>query len=295
MTNLGRLITAMVTPFNDDFSLNIDETIKLANYLVDNGTDTVLLAGTTGESPTLTHNEEYSIFKEVSRSLAGKAKVMAGTGSNCTQTAIESTQAAEKCGVDSILQVVPYYNKPSQEGMYQHFKAVADSTSLPILLYNIPGRTGINMEPETMARLADIDNIIGVKEAAGSVDQVKAIRQETPDDFLIYSGDDGLTLDFMEAGACGVVSVAAHCVGLEIQSMMSAFVDGDQEKARSIQDRLNRLFDVLFITSNPVPVKVALSLMGHAVGPTRLPLVSATPDEISKIQDVLNSVVIPAS
>jgi 4-hydroxy-tetrahydrodipicolinate synthase len=212
---------------------------------------------------------------------------MAGTGSNCTKTAIRSTQLAEKLGADVSLQVVPYYNKPSQEGMYQHFKTIAESTSLPIILYNIPGRTGKNMEPETIASLAEISNIIGIKEAAGSVEQVEKIRKLTPDSFTIYSGDDGLTLDFMEKGAYGVISVASHCAGLKIAEMINKFAAGQKTEARQIEAALKPLFDVLFITSNPVPVKAALQMMGFAVGHTRLPLVDATQEERAQIKAVL--------
>jgi 4-hydroxy-tetrahydrodipicolinate synthase len=286
----GRLITAMITPFNTNNEVDIPEAVKLAKYLVDNGTDTILLAGTTGESPTLSHEEEFKLFKAVKAAVAGKAYVMAGTGSNSTATAINSTKKAEEIGVDLALLVVPYYNKPSQEGMYLHFKAIAENTSLPIVLYNIPGRTSKNMEPETVARLASIPNIVGIKEAAGSVEQVAKLKALVPDDFLIYSGDDGLTLDFIENGACGVISVASHCVGLQIKEMMNAFISGEKEKARAIEAKLNPLFDVLFITSNPTPVKAALEMMGFKVGKPRLPLVEATAQEKEAVLAVLKQV-----
>ena len=212
---------------------------------------------------------------------------MAGTGSNCTATAIEATQKAEKIGVDASLQVVPYYNRPCQEGIYEHFKAIASHTFLPIMLYNIPGRTGRNLEPETVARLAQIPNIVGIKEAAGSVDQVKKIKALVPPEFKIYSGDDALTLSFMESGACGVVSVASHCAGTQIYEMVQAFTEGDKTKAYMIDQVLKPLFDVLFITTNPAPVKAALDMMGFKMGGLRLPLVSVNEAQRTEIQMVL--------
>ncbi len=273
----GPLVTAMATPFDSSGDVDYKEAIRLAHYLIDNGTDMIVLAGTTGESPTLTHDEEFRLFEVIKKE---NIKVMAGTGSNSTATAIQSTREAEKLGVDAILQVVPYYNKPSQEGIYQHFKAVAESTSLPIMLYNIPGRTSKNMEPETVARLAKIKNIVALKEAAGSVEQMAKMRELTPPDFYIYSGDDALTLDFMEKGACGVVSVASHCAGLKIKKMMA-------ERSRALHNELKPLFDVLFITSNPTPLKAALNMMGFNVGIPRLPLIEATLDEKAQVQAAL--------
>ncbi len=288
----GRLITAMVTPFHADKTVNYDEAVRLAHFLVETGSDTVLLAGTTGESPTLTAEEELELFRVVVHALKGKAKVMAGTGSNCTATAVEATQNAEKMGVDGVLQVVPYYNKPSQEGIYQHFKAVSEATRLPIVLYNIPGRTSRNMEPETMGRLAKMETIIGVKESAGSVIQVEEIRKVVPKNFVIYSGDDGLTLPFMEHGAYGVISVASHCAGTQIKEMVDAFAKGDKKEAYALEKKLEALFEVLFITSNPTPVKAALAMMGFKVGGLRLPLIEATPEEKAKIRAVLAPLVV---
>lgn len=283
----GHLITAMVTPFTPQGEVNYQEAVKLAHFLVDTGTDTVLLAGTTGESPTLTYEEEHKLFEVVVKALKGRAKVMAGTGSNCTATAIEASQKAEALGVDGLLQVVPYYNKPSQEGLFQHFQAVANSTSLPVILYNIPGRTGKNMEPETIARLSHVSNIVGIKESAGSVDQMRQIRGCTPSDFVIYSGDDALTLAFMEAGASGVISVASHCAGTRIKSMMQAFLEGKKQEAYAIEAELKALFEVLFITTNPTPVKAALEMMGFPMGGLRLPLIEVTLQEKEQIRRVL--------
>ena len=211
--NFGSLITAMATPFTSENEVDTYTAMELVEYLIENQTDTVLLTGTTGESPTLTHDEEFKLMEEVVKGTRKRVPIMAGTGSNSTQTAITSSQRAESIGVDALLQVVPYYNKPNQEGMYQHFKAVAGSVSLPIMLYNIPGRTGINMEPETVARLAEIPNIVSIKEAAGDMDQFEKMVSGTPDDFSVYVGDDALVLDAMSRGGSGVVSVASHVVG----------------------------------------------------------------------------------
>lgn len=283
----GNIVTAMVTPFNAAGQVDYDEAIRLGEYLVATGTETILLAGTTGESPTLTHEEEFQLFERFVSHFKGKAKIMAGTGSNSTVTAIESTKIAESIGVDAVLQVVPYYNKPSQEGMFQHFKAVAESTSLPIMLYNIPGRTGVNMDPETTARLAEIPNIVAIKEAAGSVEQVSAIRKLANKEFQIYSGDDALTLDFMAEGASGIVSVAAHVVGKQIKEMVTLFLAGNVTAARQISDSLSALNEALFITANPAPVKYALRKKGFAVGTPRLPLVDVTTSEAALLDPLL--------
>lgn len=289
MGYFGEIVTAMITPFKDNGDVDFVEAVKLANYLVENGTDTILLAGTTGESPTLTHKEERQLFTKVKKNLPKHNTVMAGTGSNCTVTAIKATQDAERLGVDSVLQVVPYYNKPCQEGMYQHFKAISESTSLPIMLYNIPGRTGKNMEPETISRLSQLKNIVAVKEAAGSIEQVKAISKLIDTDFDIYSGDDGLTLDFMEHGAKGVVSVASHCVGTQIKDMIQSFLAGQKKEAREIEKTLSQLFETLFITSNPAPLKAALKLMGFNVGGLRLPLVEVNENEFNQVKSALEA------
>lgn len=283
MINFGTLITAMISPFNEEGELDYNVAIDLAHHLVKTGTDTLLLSGTTGESPTLTHNEEYELYKCFVREFKGKVPLMAGTGSNSTRTAIEATQKAEKIGVDASLQVVPYYNKPSQEGMYQHFKTIAEHTSLPIMLYNIPGRTGVNMQPETIARLAEIPQIFGIKEAAGSVAQVAEIKALVPEDFKIYSGDDGLTVAFMQAGAIGAVSVASHLCGAELKEMIKKAGSGDWASALAQSKGLNDLFDALFITANPTPVKYALRQGGFRVGIPRLPLVDVTEAEAALI------------
>lgn len=273
MAGFGRVMTAMVTPFDQSGDVNYAVAEALAAHLVAHGTDTLVICGTTGESPTLSWDEEYQLFNVVKQTVAGNAKVVAGTGSNSTQEAIAATQKAEKLGLDGSLQVVPYYNKPPQEGLYRHFKAIAEATpDLPMILYNIPGRTGQNLAPETIARLAAVPNIVAVKEASGSLDQVSQVRRSTPPDFGIYSGDDSLTLPMLSVGGQGVISVASHLVGDSLQQMIQAFEQGHVQIATQIHLKLLPLFKALFITTNPIPVKAALRLQGWQVGGLRLPL-----------------------
>ena len=273
MTHFGRVLTAMVTPFLPDETVNYEMAEALAIHLIENGTDTLVLCGTTGESPTLTWAEEHELFKVIQTAVGDRAKIMAGTGSNSTKEAIEATQKASVLGLHGTLQVVPYYNKPPQEGLYQHFRAIAQACpDINVLLYNVPGRTSRNLEPVTVARLAEVPNIVGIKEASGDVDQASQIRSLTGPDFGIYSGDDSLTLPLLSVGAQGVVSVASHLVGDHIQSMIQAFEQGDVQSARSAHLKLFPLFKVLFKAPNPIPVKLALKLEGWDVGKTRLPL-----------------------
>lgn len=288
MGKFGRVITALVTPFKEDGSVNYAVAEQLAGHLADNGTDAFVVCGTTGESPTLKLDEEFELFQVVQKAVAGKAKIIAGTGSNSTKEAIASTQKAAKLGIDGSLQVVPYYNKPPQEGLYQHFQAIAQSSpDLPIMLYNIPGRTGQNLIPETVARLAEIPNIVAIKEASGSMDQASQIRQLTPPEFEIYSGDDSLTLPLLAVGGTGVVSVASHIVGNEIQQMVQAFEVGKTSEALKIHLQLFPLFKSLFITTNPILVKAALKLKGWDVGSVRPPLCEPSKDEINKLKTAL--------
>ncbi|BAY63806.1 dihydrodipicolinate synthase [Calothrix brevissima NIES-22] len=288
MGDFGKVLTAMITPFKADGSVNYDVAAELAAHLANNGTDTLVVCGTTGESPTLTWDEEYQLFVEVLQAVAGKAKVIAGCGSNSTKEAIAATQKAAKIGVHGTLQVVPYYNKPPQAGLYQHFQAVAQACpDLPILLYNIPGRTGQNLSSETVARLAEINNIVGIKEASGSLDQASEIRRLTPKEFQIYAGDDSLTLPLLAIGAKGVVSVASHLVGNQLQQMIQAFGVGKIEVATEIHLQLFPLFKALFLTTNPIPVKTALKIQGWEVGSTRLPLCEAEPEISHKLEVVL--------
>jgi 4-hydroxy-tetrahydrodipicolinate synthase len=283
----GSIATAMITPFTTDGKVDYAEAVRIANYLADNGTETILLSGTTGESPTLTHDEEQTLFIEVKKGLGNKAKVMAGTGSNSTATAVEMTKKAEKLGMESALIVVPYYNKPTQEGLFQHFKAVAEATSLPLMIYNIPGRTSRNMEPETVARLTQFKNYVAIKEASGDLNQMRKIRELTPKSFLMYSGDDNLTLDLMKIGGRGVVSVAAHLVGPKMQEMLTAFISGNVAKAEAINKELDDIFKILFITTNPAPVKAAMNMLGFSCGIPRLPLVDLNAEEKTALRTVL--------
>lgn len=283
----GQLFTAMVTPMQKDGSVNYMAAVKLAQRLAENGSDGVILSGTTGESPTLSFEEKAKLFAEVTDALGGQFEIIAGTGSNCTQDSIALTKVAESAGVDGIMLVTPYYNKPSQEGLYEHFKAVADSTSLPVMLYNVPGRTSLNILPETVAKLAEIDNIVAIKEASGNLEQVSVLKTLVPEDFLIYSGDDSLTLPIMAVGGAGIVSVVSHLVGREIKAMITAFGQGKTGEALDIHLQLMPLFKAMFLTTNPVPVKRALEYVGFETGPVRLPLVDLTEQEEQKIKDVL--------
>ncbi len=292
MVDFGRVLTAMVTPFKEDGSVNYSVAEQLAAHLAAQGTDTLVVCGTTGESPTLTWDEEYQLFQVVLQAVAGKALVMAGTGSNSTAEAIAATQKAARIGLHGSLQVVPYYNKPPQAGLYQHFKAIALACpDLPLLLYNIPTRTGQNLQPQTIARLAEIDNIVGVKESTGNLDQASEIRRLTPREFKLYSGDDSLTLPLLAVGGNGVVSVASHLVGSQLQQMIQAFETGNNQIATQIHLKLFPLFKALFITTNPIGIKIALNLKGWNVGSTRLPL-DDDGDCASQIEKVLSQTVL---
>jgi 4-hydroxy-tetrahydrodipicolinate synthase len=261
--------------------------VRLANYLADNGSDSIVLAGSTGEAQTLTNEEERTLFTEVKKGLGQKAKVIAGTGSNSTATAVKYTQRAEALGVDGALLVVPYYNKPPQEGLYQHFKAINDAVNLPLMLYNVPSRTGRNMEPETTLCLAELPNYFAVKEASGDLAQIKKIIAAAPKDFLLYAGDDNITLETLKAGGYGVVSVASHLVGRSLQKMVGTYLAGDVKTAEAIDQELQDIFQVIFITTNPAPVKAALNMLGFQCGIPRLPLVELTESEKEQVKRVL--------
>lgn len=287
MMHFGHVITAMATPFDREGRVNFPRAAELARRLVERGSDGLVVAGTTGESPTLADEEKVALFRTIKETVGARAKVIAGTGTYDTAHSIHLTAEAEKAGADGILLVNPYYNRPSQDGLYAHFRAIADSTRLPVILYNIPGRTGVNCLPETVARLADVPNIVGIKEATGSLEQASDVRKRTPPDFLIYSGDDSLTLPMLAVGGTGVISVASHLVGTEIGQMIRAFQAGDVRAALVLHLRLWGIFKVLFITTNPVPLKAALALAGFDVGKPRLPLVEATPKEQEQVRAVL--------
>jgi 4-hydroxy-tetrahydrodipicolinate synthase len=285
--DFGRVITAMITPFDREGNVHYAEAEKLAAHLAANGSDGIVVCGTTGESPTLSWAEEYELFQVVQKAVAGKAKVIAGTGSNSTSEAIEATQKAAKLGVDGSLQVVPYYNKPPQIGLYQHFEAIASACDLPMMLYNIPGRTGQHLEPETISKLAKLDGIVAIKEATGNLDIVSQIRSITPPNFRIYSGDDSLTLPMLSVGGYGVVSVASHLVGSEIQAMVAAVESGQNQLATQMHIKMLPLFKGLFFAPNPMPIKAALKLQGWDVGGLRLPMCELSAELLPQLQQLL--------
>lgn len=271
---VGDVVTAMVTPFDKDLKINYQMVEKLANHLVENGTETILVAGTTGESPTLTHEEELELLKVVKSAVSGKAKILMGAGSNSTTTAVEMSKKVAKAGADAILSVVPYYNKPSQIGMVAHFGAIANAVDLPIMLYNIPGRTGVDMAPETIIKIAnEHKNVFAVKQSNGNLDLVTEIISEAPEGFVVFSGDDSLTLPMLALGAIGVVSVASHLVGKEIQSIIKAFKAGNVAEAKALHHKYYPVFKKIFMAPNPIPVKAALAKKGIIEEYVRLPLV----------------------
>ena len=284
----GRVVTAMITPFSADGSVDLPMAANLASHLVDHGSDGLVICGTTGESPTLSWDEQHQLFSAVKASVGDRAKVLAGTGSNCTAEAVEAIGEAASLGADGALVVVPYYNKPPQEGLEAHFRAVAQAApQTPLMLYNIPGRTGCSLNPETAARLMDLPNVVSFKAASGTTEEVSALRAVCGERLAIYSGDDALTLPMMAVGAVGVVSVASHVAGDQIQRMVQAFVAGDLGAAFAEHEQLLPLCKALFCTTNPIPVKAALELSGWSVGAPRLPLVSASSDVRDRLTSVL--------
>lgn len=295
MNDFGSLITAMITPFkeSDPNSVDYDALEKLVEHLAQTGTDSIVVSGTTGESPTLTHEEEAEIFKftkEKANSINPNIKIIFGTGSNSTQTVIESNQKAEALGADGALIVVPYYNKPNQKGLKAHFDAIAKNTSLPIILYNIPGRSVINMSAELIIELAQENpNIVGLKEASNNIDQISKIRQSLDSNqFKIYSGDDSLTLAMMSVGANGVISVASHLVGNEMKEMISASTAGDTKKSEQIHHRLFSLFEALFVEPNPICVKAALNIQKICSAKVRKPLVELEESQEAELQKIID-------
>lgn len=283
----GRVITAMVTPFDGDGRLDLDAAAASARHLVANGSDGLVLAGSTGESPTLTTEEKRQLIAVVVDAVGGDADVIAGTGTYDTQTSIALGQMAAEAGANGLLVVTPYYSRPPQAGLLAHFKAVAAATDLPIILYDIPIRTGRKIEHDTLMELATVPNIVGVKDAAGDLAATARTMADKPADFTLWSGDDVLTLPMVALGAYGVISVASHLVGARIQEMIAAFHKGDVESAAAINAELVPLLDVLFITSNPIPLKAALAMVGRPVGDPRLPLIPADESQRSQIHDVL--------
>lgn len=289
MKKPGRLLTAMVTPFDEKGAVDYEQAKKLALALLDSGSDGVVVVGTTGESPTLIREEELRLFTEVKSVVGERGAVIAGTGSNSTAEAISTTQSAEKAGADGCLLVVPYYNKPTQEGLYRHFKAIAESTSLPCIPYNVPSRTVTNLSAETTIQLSKIDNIIGIKEASGNLEQIARIISGTNDDFLVWSGNDSDTLPILALGGYGIVSVAAHLVGKQISEMINSFISGKTDRAAEIHRHLLPLVNALFVVSNPIPVKYAVNQVGFNVGKPRPPLYEPDEKTAALIKDTLKN------
>ncbi|HSJ36745.1 MAG TPA: 4-hydroxy-tetrahydrodipicolinate synthase [Planococcus sp. (in: firmicutes)] len=287
--NFGRIITAMVTPFDMNGDIDFPATAKVIEHLIANGSDGLVVAGTTGESPTLTSAEKLALFKFTAERVNGRVPVIAGTGSNDTRSSAALTKQAEQAGVDGIMLVTPYYNKPSQDGLFQHFKAIAEATRLPVMLYNIPGRSAVNMAPETIIRLSAVPNIVSVKEASGNLDAASMIIEGTPDDFTLYSGDDGLTLPLMAIGAYGIVSVASHIIGNEMQEMVANFTNGNIRQAAAQHRKLLPVMNALFAAPNPVPVKTALQLMGIQTGSVRLPMIPLNEQETATLRQLLEA------
>lgn len=285
----GRLLTAMVTPFNADGSVNYEKAADLAEWLINNGSDGLVVAGSTGEAATMSAEEKLELFRVVVNRINKRVPVIAGTGSNNTADSVKMTKMAEAMGVDGALIVGPYYNKPTQEGFYQHFAAVAQSTGLPIIVYNVPGRTASNISPAIVARLAaDFENIVAIKEAAGNVAQVAELYSVLPEEFTIYSGDDGLILPFMSVGATGLISVLSNIGGGILQDVMQAYEDGRVREAAKLNARMVLLANAMFIETNPIPVKAAVTLVtGIDAGQPRLPLTPMEPANKAKMVAVL--------
>jgi len=285
---LGSLITAMVTPFREEgHALDVDGAQRLASHLLDTGSDAIVVAGSTGESPTLSYKEKAELFRAVGEVTKGRGKLICGTGTYSTAETLELTQAAEDAGADGLLVVTPYYNKPPQRGLIAHFERVADATDLPIIVYNIPGRTATRIEHETLLELAERPNIVAVKDSTGDFQGVSRLMAEAPPDFEVYSGDDWATFGYVCLGAVGLVSVASHLVGPQIRQMIELIQTGDVPAARKIHEDLSPLFNALFITSNPIPLKAALEMIGLPAGVPRLPLVPATSEERTRVRKAL--------
>ncbi len=287
----GRLITAMITPFDENRDIDLKRTDEFVNRLIEGGTDSIIVCGTTGESPTVFYPQKIEVLRRVIEAANGRVPIIANVGDNCTADTIDFAADVEKLGVDGYMCVVPYYNKPPQEGLYQHFKAIADSTELPIILYNIPGRCVINMKAETTLRLArDCKNIVAIKEASGDIEQVKEIVSGAPEGFSVYSGDDSFTYPLMQAGGVGVISTISNVATARMKEIVNACAEGRWDEAKELNDKLLPLMEGLFETTNPILVKEALKLDGFPVGGVRLPLVDATPEQSERLAQVMREV-----
>lgn len=284
MQTLGRVLTAMITPFTADGAVDFDGAVTLAKHLLANGSDGLIVCGTTGESPTIDNEDKLKLFELIARECGDLGSIVANTGSNNTALSVEFTKRASQTGVDAIMAVVPYYNKPNQRGLFLHFKAIAQATELPVIVYNVPGRTGAAIAPETIAELNQAaPNIRAVKEASGDIAVAQRIYHLLPDDFMIYSGDDALTLPMVAVGGLGVISVAAHVVGKEMNEMIQAYEAGDVEKAKAINEQLQPVFKAMFVTTNPIPVKYAVRKLGLPAGPFHLPMCEPSDSEAAVV------------
>ena len=287
----GRLITAMITPFDNERNLDLERCAEFADRLVKGGTDALAVCATTGESPTIFYPQKIEVIKTVIEAVDGRAKIIANVGDNGTQDTIDFARDVVKLGVDGLMCVVPYYNKPPQEGLYQHFKAIAESVNLPVILYNIPGRCVINMTAETTLRLAhDVKNIVAIKEASGNMEQIKQIIDNAPEGFVVYSGDDSVTYDIMKMGGAGVVSTISNIATARMKEIVDLCAAGNWDEAKAANDKLLPMMDGLFETTNPILVKEALKLVGFPVGGVRLPLVDATPEQSDRLAAIMHEV-----
>lgn len=281
---------ALVTPFNSDQSVNYEKLTELVEWQISQGTDAIIVCGTTGEASTLNDEEHLSVIEHVVKTVGGRIQVIAGTGSNDTPYAVKLSLAAEKIGVDALLIVTPYYNKPTQKGLIANFTAIADAVSIPIILYSVPGRTGVNIEPETVAELAKHPRIQGIKEASGNISQVVEIARLMPKDFALYSGNDDMVVPLLSVGGQGVISVLANIMPRETHNMVMSFLNGEIEESKNLQLKLKPLVDALFCESNPIPIKTSLNLMGKNVGPLRLPLTDMVEDNLNRLKVQLKSI-----
>ncbi|MBB5172020.1 4-hydroxy-tetrahydrodipicolinate synthase [Texcoconibacillus texcoconensis] len=285
--NFGQVVTAMVTPFDNKQNVDLNKTTTLIEHLIHKGSDAIVVSGTTGESPTLTKEEKLTLFEHCVKVVNGRVPVIAGTGSNNTSESIALTKEAEKLGVDAIMLVTPYYNKPSQRMLYEHFKVIAQETSLPVMPYNVPGRTAVNMQAETTIALSKIDNIVAVKEASGNLEQITKIIAETDAGFKVYSGDDSLTLPIVAVGGDGIVSVSSHIIGEEMQEMVTAYKNGNIVEAARIHQEILPVIQGMFSAPSPSPVKAALQLIGVDVGSVRQPILPLTEEELAYVSSLV--------
>jgi 4-hydroxy-tetrahydrodipicolinate synthase len=283
--SFGTIITAMVTPFDADLNVDHDGLAELAIHLVEHGSEGLVVAGTTGEAPTLGDDEKAAMFGSVLDAIGGRATVIAGTGTYDTRHTVELTRAAEKCGVDAALVVTPYYSKPPERGLIEHFRTVAGSTALPIVIYNIPGRSGVNLSPEALALLGEVENIVAVKQANPDLDELRRVSELS--DLGVYAGNDDMLLEVLKLGGWGGICVASHVVGPRLADLAALVRGGELGEAAALDERLRPLYKALFVTSNPIPVKAALHMLGHDVGGLRLPLVAANDHERAVVRDAL--------